>query len=167
MAFLPIPDRVYKSVLEIDPAELSGRGIKLLLADLDNTLARYGQTDPDPAVLAWRVRLRGAGVELFLLSNSRRPHRVSHYAGALDMPVLGHAGKPNPKGYLAAMEQMGYTRGETAMVGDQIFTDIWGAKRAGILALLVEPMELKGNPGRYLRYGVEAPFRIAGKRREI
>lgn len=165
MPFSLVPDRVYGSVLEIDPHRLAAHGITLLLADLDNTLARYGQRDPDPAVAAWRENLRGAGVALFLLSNSRRPERVRHYAQALDIPVLGHAGKPAPKGYREAMERMGRTPDQTAMVGDQIFTDILGARRAGILALMVEPIELRGNPGRYLRYGVEAPFRALGKRK--
>lgn len=160
-----IPDRVYKSVCEIDPAALAARGITLLLADLDNTLARYGQPDPDPEVLAWRARLREAGVELFLLSNSRRPDRVNHYAGALDMPALGRANKPGVKGYRAAMEHLGRVPAQTAMVGDQIFTDILGARRTGVLALLVEPIELGGNPGRYLRYGIETPFRALGRRR--
>lgn len=164
MSVLPIPDRVYQSVLDIDPADLMKRGIRLLLADLDNTLARYGQPQPDPAVTAWRGALRVAGVELFLLSNSRRPARVSSYGKALDIPVLGRAGKPGPGGYHAAMERMGASAQETAMVGDQIFTDILGAKRAGITALLVEPIALKGNPGRYLRYAAELPFRAAGRR---
>ncbi len=163
MAILPVPDGVYQDVTKIDPHWLAEQGITLLLADLDNTLTRYGQPDPDSAVLAWRERLRMAGVELFLLSNSRRPNRVAHYAEALDIPALGHAGKPNLKGFLAAMERMGRTAAQTAMVGDQIFTDILGAKRAGITALLVEPIALAGNPGRYLRYFAETPFRNAGK----
>lgn len=108
MAFLPIPDHVYQKVTDIDPEELRRWGIRLLLADLDNTLARYGQTDPDSEVVEWRKRLRSAGIELFLLSNSRRPHRVGHYEQALEMPVLGHANKPSRKGYRAAMERMGY-----------------------------------------------------------
>lgn len=165
MALFPIPDGVYRSVLALDPAWLAARGVKLLLADLDNTLVRYGQPDPPPEVVQWRENLRGAGVELFLLSNSRRPTRVSHYAQVLDIPVLGHANKPSPKGYHAAMARMGCTPQETAMVGDQIFTDILGAKRAGVLALLVEPIALGGNPGRYLRYAVETPFRGLGRRR--
>lgn len=165
MAFLPIPDHVYQKVTDIDPEELRSRGIRLLLADLDNTLTRYHQKDPDPEVVAWRGRLQSAGIELFLLSNSRRPTRVSHYAEALELPVLGHANKPSRKGYRAAMERMGCAPEATAMVGDQIFTDILGAKRAGVLALLVEPMELAGNVGRYLRYIAETPFRAAGKRR--
>lgn len=164
---LPIPDRVYQSVLDIDPVRLRAEGVTLLLADLDNTLTRYGQREPDGPVLAWRARLRDAGVVLFLLSNSRRPTRVNRYAQILDIPALGHAGKPGRAGYLAAMEQMGRTPGETAMVGDQIFTDILGARRAGITALLVEPVALGGNPGRYLRYAVETPFRAAGRRRTL
>ena len=51
------------------------------------------------------------------------------------------------------------------MVGDQIFTDVLGACRAGVVPLLVEPIRLAGNPGRYLRYAVETPFRLLGKRR--
>lgn len=165
MAFFPIPDQVYKHITEIVPKALVSRGIKLLLADLDNTLAQYGQNEPDAAVVEWRVRLRDAGVTLFLLSNNRRPTRVGQFAKALGAPVLGHANKPSTRGYRAAMERMGCGPEETAMVGDQIFTDILGAKRVGILALLVEPMECKGNPGRCLRYAVETPFRAAGRRR--
>ena len=62
------------------------------------------------------------------------------------------------------MEAMGRTPEETAMVGDQIFTDILGARRSGVLALMVEPIELRGNPGRYLRYAAETPFRALGRR---
>ena len=151
MAFSLIPDRVYSSIFEIDGTELSRHGVSLLLADLDNTLAKYGQPE--------------AGVELFLLSNSRKPTRAGHYARCLEVPYLGHAGKPRTEGFFRAMEQMGRTPAQTAMVGDQIFTDILGAKRAGVLALMVEPMELRGNPGRYLRYAGEEPFRALGRRR--
>ena len=102
---------------------------------------------------------------LFLLSNSRKPRRAEHFATALGIPFLGRAGKPKTGGFLRAMEQMGRAGAQTAMVGDQIFTDILGAKRAGILAIMVEPIQLAGNPGRYLRYAVEEPFRALGRRR--
>ena len=164
MGFSLIPDRVFSSVAEIRPEWLTARGITLLLADLDNTLVRYGPGDPAPEVLAWREGLRTAGVELFLLSNSRKPDRPGRYAKRLDIPYLGHAGKPGTAGFEQAMARMGRTAGQTAMVGDQIFTDILGARRMGILALLVEPIQLAGNPGRYLRYAVEQPFRALVKR---
>ena len=63
------------------------------------------------------------------------------------------------------MEQTGRTPEQTAIVGDQIFTDILGGRRAGITALLVRPIRLAGNPGRYLRYWVETPFRLVARRR--
>lgn len=165
LPFSLIPDRVYGSVLEIDPRELAGRGITLLLADLDNTLAKYGQAGPDGALTAWKDALGEVGVALYLLSNSRKPGRAARFAEALGIPYQGRAGKPSPQGYYNAMERLGRTPAQTAMVGDQIFTDILGARRAGVLALMVEPIELAGNPGRYLRYGVEAPFRALGKRK--
>ena len=165
MPFSLVPDAVYNSIFEITGEKLARQGITLLLADLDNTLARYGQPEPEPAVLAWRRELEEAGVELFLLSNSRKPDRVRRYASCLDVPYVGHAGKPRTKGFEAAMRQAGRTPAQTAMVGDQIFTDVLGAKRAGVTALMVEPIRLAGNPGRYLRYGVEEPFRALGRRR--
>lgn len=160
-----IPDGVYPSIYAIDPHGLAGRGITLLLADLDNTLAKYGQAEPDDRVRDWKEALAGAGITLFLLSNSRKPGRASHFAQALGIPYLGRAGKPGKAGYLRAMEQMGASPAATAMVGDQIFTDILGARRSGVLALLVEPVELAGNPGRYVRYAAETPFRALGRRR--
>ena len=165
MGFSLIPDEVYASIYDIDGAVLARRGITLLLADLDNTLAKYGQPEPDSALLAWKEGLAAEGGDLFLLSNSRKPRRAEHFAKALGIPFLGHAGKPKSGGYLRAMERMGRTSAQTAMVGDQIFTDILGAKRAGILAIMVEPIQLAGNPGRYLRYAVEEPFRALGRRR--
>ena len=165
MAFSLIPDGVYPSVYQIDGKVLAKRGITLLLADLDNTLAKYGQPEPDPALQAWKDDLAAAGVDLFLLSNSRKPKRPEHFAKALGIPFLGHAGKPKSGGFLRAMEQMGRTSAQTAMVGDQIFTDILGAKRTGVFALMVEPIELAGNPGRYLGYAVEEPFRALGRHR--
>lgn len=99
MAFSLIPDRVYSSIFEIDGTELSRRGVSLLLADLDNTLAKYGQPDPEPAVQQWKCGLAEAGVELFLLSNSRKPARAGHYARCLEVPYLGHAGKPRTEGF--------------------------------------------------------------------
>ena len=61
---------------------------------------------------------------------------------------------------------MGAEKGQTAIVGDQVFTDILGGNRAGISTILVEPIRLAGNPGRYLRYAAEWPFRLLSGRGE-
>ena len=165
MPISPIPRGVYPSVAAIAPQKLAARGVRLVLADLDNTLAPYGEEEPDPAVAAWKERLERAGITLYLLSNSRRPGRAQRFAQRLGIPYQGRAGKPKKKGYLLAMERMGCAPEETVMVGDQIFTDTLGANNAGVAPLLVEPIRLSGNPGRYLRYAAETPFRLLGRGR--
>ena len=165
MAFLPIPDGFYDTIFDIRAEALTARGITLLLADLDNTLVPYKTPLPTQELIQWRQELARGGVELFLLSNSRKPGRPQRFADALGIPFIGHAGKPGRRGYRSAMEQTGRTPAQTAIVGDQIFTDVLGGKRAGVTALLVRPIRLAGNPGRYLRYAVETPFRLAARRR--
>ena len=165
MAFSLLPHWTGNSIFDIDPAALARRGITLLLADLDNTLVPYGVPEPTEAVRAWKEALAAAGVTLFILSNNRHPQRPERFANALGVPFLGHAGKPKTGGFYRAMEQMDRTSAQTAIVGDQIFTDILGGRNAGVLTLLVEPIRLAGNPGRYLRYAAEWPFRILAKRR--
>lgn len=154
-----------QSILDIDPAALARRGIRLLLADLDNTLVPYGVPEPTEQVRAWTAALAEQGVTLFVLSNNRHPDRPGRFSRSLGVPFIGHAGKPKPGSFYRAMEQMGCTAAQTAIVGDQIFTDILGGRNAGVFTLLVEPIRLAGNPGRYLRYAVEWPFRALTKRR--
>lgn len=136
------------------------------MADLDNTLCRYGEGEPSLELKQWLDDLQRHGIELFLLSNSRKPGRAQRFAQNLGIDFLGHAGKPKRKGFVAAMARHQVVPEQCAMVGDQIFTDILGANRSGVRSILVRPIELAGNPGRYLRYGVELPMRwLARKRR--
>ena len=132
-----------RSIFDIEPAALARRGIRLLLADLDNTLAPYGEPEPTQAVRDWAAALGEQGITLFVLSNNRHPERPRRFSQALGVPFLGHAGKPKPGGFRRAMEQMGCTPEQTAIVGDQLFTDVWGAKRAGMHTILVKPIHPK------------------------
>lgn len=147
-------------IYTLTPALLKQLGVHLLLADLDNTLAAYGQELPDARLIAWYQALREQDIVLFVLSNSRSKTRAPIFCTALGAPYLAHAGKPKPQGFLQAIKQMNCQPKETLMVGDQIFTDILGANRAGIRSVLVRPIRLAGNPGRYLRYAAELPFRL-------
>ena len=162
MSFSLIPCGVYERVTDISPQKLAQKGIKLVLADLDNTLVPYKVTEPGPELFRWKEELEANGITLFLLSNSRKPGRPGAFAEKLGIPFIGHAGKPKRKGYLEAMERMDCTPAQTVMVGDQIFTDTLGAHNAGVTPLLVKPIRLAGNPGRYIRYGGETPFRLLG-----
>jgi len=164
VAFSLIPLEHYPSIFEIDPVELYGRGITLLLLDLDNTISPYRSTEPTEELREWIASLRAVGVEPFILSNSRKPTRVLDFAERLGVPFLRRAGKPSRDGFRAAMAQMGRQAPETAMVGDQIFTDILGANRAGLCSILVRPLRMD-TIFRILRFGIETPFRIGAKKR--
>ena len=165
MALSPIPRGVYPSITDISPQMLARKGIRLVLADLDNTLVAYRVTEPPAELMAWKQALEAAGIRLFLLSNSRKPGRAKNFAEKLGIPYQGRSGKPKRAGYLRAMERMEAKPEETVMVGDQIFTDTLGANNAGVTPLLVRPIRLAGNPFRYVRYAIETPFRELGKRR--
>ncbi len=165
MPFSLIPRGVYPSVTDIRPEALAAKGIRLVLADLDNTLSPYRVEEPSDEIRAWKADLEAHGITLFLLSNSRKPGRAMRYAERLGIPYQGHSGKPKKHGYLTALERMGCRPEEAVMVGDQIFTDTLGANCAGVTPLLVEPIRLAGNPGRYIRYAAETPFRELGRRR--
>lgn len=150
-------------IYQITGRALARRGIRLLLADLDNTLVPYGVPLPDEKLKAWRDGLAENGVTLFILSNNRHESRPRTFADALDVPYIGHAGKPRTASFAQAMERMEVGPAQTAIVGDQIFTDVLGGNRAGVATILVRPIRLAGNPGRYLRYAVEVPFRLLSR----
>lgn len=166
MAFLLTADIVCDSIYDIDLSALKAAGIQLLLADLDNTLVPYGVPLPTDEVRAWNEQLKEAGVTLFVLSNNRHADRPRIFSEGLGIPFIGHAGKPQSGSFFKAMEQMGVTTEQTAIVGDQIFTDILGGSRAGVTTILVKPIRLAGNPGRYVRYAAELPFRLLSGRKK-
>ena len=149
-----------KSIYELTGAALAGLGFTLLLADLDNTLVPYGVPRPDGRLREWRDDLAAHGVTLFVLSNNRHESRPRIFCDALEVPYIGHAGKPKTASFYRAMERQGAAKEQTAIVGDQIFTDVLGGNLAGVSTILVEPIRLAGNPGRYLRYAAEWPFRL-------
>jgi HAD superfamily phosphatase (TIGR01668 family) len=166
MPFPLIPDRRYRSIHDIDPGDLQGKGVRLLLADLDNTVAPYHIPLPTPEILAWRDELAACGIRLFILSNNRGATRAQNYCRALGVPFLAHAGKPRRAGFERAMREMGAAPEETLVLGDQIFTDVLGARRAGLPVWLVRPADIRRNPLRALRYLLEQPFRLSAPKGE-
>lgn len=165
MALPLIPGCVLDSIYELTPEALSAPGIRLILADLDNTLAPYEESVPSPALRQWKETLEAAGIALFVVSNSRKSRRCPDFCEALGIPYVRHAGKPGTRGFREALARAGVPADRAVMVGDQIFTDILGANRAGIATVLVKPMAWGKNPGRFLRYAAETPFRLLGKQK--
>ena len=156
---LPIPDFSCRDVTAITPEFLRSKEIRLLMLDLDNTIAPYKTTRPQSAVLDWAREVRTAGVDLYFVSNSKRPDRVEHFAEILDIAYIKAARKPSAKAVIRVMKEYGFAPECCALVGDQIYTDVWAARRAGCRSILVHPIKFT-NPFLFLRYMAEAPFRV-------
>ena len=165
MALLPVPAYVADSIYDIAPQSLCSAGVRLVLCDLDNTLTPYEESLPSPALQAWKKELEAAGILLYVVSNSRKSRRCPDFCKALGVPYVRHAGKPSRRGFRQALQDTGLSAQQAVMVGDQIFTDVWGANRAGIRSILVKPLAWGKNPLRKVRYAAETPFRILGKRK--
>ena len=165
MPFSLIPDQVFDRYTRITPQFLRERGVRLRLCDLDYTLAPRSVSRPDGELRRWLEECRAAGVTVAILSNNRSTRRVEAFCGELGISYVGHAGKPAVRGYRQAMDRAGIGPAHTAMLGDKLLTDVLGAKRSGVLALMVEP--LGGPVGAWNRvlHGLQRPFKWAAKRR--
>jgi HAD superfamily phosphatase (TIGR01668 family) len=159
MAVLPIPDLMENNIYTLTPEVFIDRGVKLVLLDVDNTIAAYTDSSPTESLLRWAERMRAGGLTLFLLSNNRGP-RPEIFARALGISYVKKAWKPFPKVMRQVMAQEGVTGGETALVGDQIYTDALCAKLCGAMAVVVHPIAFS-NVLLAFRFGLEFPFRLA------
>lgn len=159
MSFSFKPDYVFDDYRAVTPKLLRALGVRLLLADLDYTLAPKRQGEPDEMLRAWVEALRAAGVTLSIVSNNRSSARVERFCGSLGISYVGHAGKPGTRGFREAMRRYGASAAETAMLGDKLLTDTLGAKRGGVRMLMVEP---KGGPAgawNHVLHALQEPFK--------
>lgn len=134
--------RLYKKdIYDIDYKGLYDRGFRAILFDIDNTLTTHG-TKADSSNVAFFKNLRDIGFKTCLISNNKE-ERVLPFAQTVDSPYIYKANKPSKRGYKKAMELLEVKDTQTAFVGDQIFTDIWGANSAGVYSILVDPISPK------------------------
>ena len=165
MPFSLIPDRVFDRYSDITAQMLLDRGVKLLLCDLDYTLAPRAVAVPDDALRRWLGEMRSAGITVMILSNNRSGERVDTFCKDLGIPYVGHAGKPSRRGYREAMQKAGVSAAQTAMLGDKLLTDVLGAKRSGVLALMVEPLGGPVGTWNHVLHLLQRPFKFISKRR--
>lgn len=132
------------------------KGIQGLIFDVDNTLALH-DAPADEKAAALFARFRQLGLKTCLLSNNKEP-RVKAFAQAVGAHYVFKGGKPGIKGYQKSMELMGTDREHTVAVGDQLFTDILGANRAGIYSILVTPIDPKEEIQIVLKRFLERPI---------
>lgn len=135
------PDRWEESTYAIDFEQLYEDGIRGLIFDIDNTLVPHGAPADERAIRLFE-RLKALGFKCCLLSNNRES-RVRMFNEKIGVDYVYNAHKPSTRNYRRAMSIMGTDEKTTVFIGDQLFTDVWGAKRTGIMGILVKPIHPK------------------------
>jgi uncharacterized protein len=146
------PDRTTRRLADISLEQLAAQGVRAIILDLDNTTLGYGRDDISTEVKAWTARALERGFSLVLLSNNftKRAQRVS---AELGIAAIAGALKPLPHGFARARALLGTSKAQTIVIGDQLFTDVLGARLAGLRAILTDPIEPKDWLGtRVLRF---------------
>lgn len=132
------PDEYVASTYVIPFEELYEEGYRGIIFDIDNTLVMHGAPADERAKKLF-AKLKELGFACCLLSNNQEP-RVKMFNEDVQVNYIFNAHKPSIVNYEKAMELMGTDKSNTIFVGDQLFTDVWGAKRTGIRNILVKPI---------------------------
>ena len=135
------PDEIQESTYEIDFEELYKKGYRGVLFDIDNTLVKHGADATEQAKALFQ-KLEEIGMRSCLISNNKE-ERVKRFNKDIGTQYIYDAHKPSGKNYKKAMELMGTNLGNTIFIGDQLFTDVYGAKRIGMKNILVRPIDPK------------------------
>ncbi|MEG1802181.1 MAG: YqeG family HAD IIIA-type phosphatase, partial [Lachnospiraceae bacterium] len=149
------PGELKDSVYGIEYRQLYQQGYRGLIFDIDNTLVPHGAPADEKAVELFK-ELKKIGFSACLLSNNQE-ERVKSFNCDIQVQYIFNAHKPAKANYLCACQRMGTTIHNTIFIGDQIFTDILGANRAGIRTILVEPIHKKEEIQIVLKRYLERP----------
>lgn len=135
-----LPKLYVDSINEITAERLRNNGIEGLILDIDNTLVPNHVADADENALRWIESMKMSGFKLCIVSNGARK-RVVRFNERLKLYAIHRAMKPAKKSFLKAGRLLGLQNHQIAVVGDQIFTDIYGGNRAGMFTILVKPID--------------------------
>ncbi len=136
------PESYATRLCHVSLDDLAARGFRGIIVDLDNTLVGYGQDHLAPDDAAWIAAARTRGFRICLVSNNFTG-RVLRVGAQLGVPAIASALKPLPRGFIAALRILGTAKRHTVVVGDQLFTDVLGAKLCGLQSILTEPIVAK------------------------
>ena len=142
MGKVPVPTAKFRSVQEITPEVLKHYGIRCVLTDLDSTLVPHAFPEPDDFARKWLDTMRGAGIPVCIISNNSR-RRTAPFAAEAGVAYFYRAYKPSVKYVEKALKVLGCTADEAVFIGDQLFTDIRTAQKAGMKSFLVDPVGTK------------------------
>ncbi len=140
------PDIKLERVTDISVEILKKYNINALILDVDNTLStHHGQILTD-GLPKWLDYMKQNDILLTVLSNSKEA-RVMPFAEKIGLDYISLGLKPLPFGYLRALKALGTKRKNTAIVGDQIFTDVLGGNAVGLKTVLLTPIKLETTAG--------------------
>ncbi len=136
------PEMIVDRVQDIDLEVLRNRNIKGLILDIDNTLVPNHVKDADENAVKWIERVKSSGFKTCIVSNASRK-RVVRFNERLKIFALHRASKPGTAAFKKALRLMELKENETAVIGDQIFTDVYGGNKLGAFTILVKPIDSK------------------------
>jgi len=148
------PDYYYESVFLIPYEKLYNDGIRGIIFDIDNTLTAFNQHNPPAKITALIRRLGRMGFKLCLVTNNTNK-RLNTFNKSLGIDGIANAAKPMKRSFRQAMKTMGTTPDSTVIVGDQLFTDIWGGRRMGLTTILVKPITYRDFVWVYAKRAIE------------
>ena len=140
-----MPDLTLGSYRELTPSLLEKLGASAIISDIDNTLATYDEPIACEEIRDWLDRVEASGVRIAFISNNNED-RVYMFNSVHGYLTQSRAGKPGTRKLKKLLKRMGAERSAACMIGDQIFTDVLCAHRAGIRALMVRSMDVTGRP---------------------
>jgi HAD superfamily phosphatase (TIGR01668 family) len=158
------PDHYYDSIFEIPYKELKEKNIQALIFDIDNTLAPYNIRRPPEKTSNLLNRLQKMGFKVCLLTNNRKG-RLKSFNEFLQLPAYHRSFKPMGSKARKAMKVMGVTPESTALIGDQVLTDIWCGNRLKVKTILVKPISKKDFVTVRMKRGVEKSILKAYKKK--
>ena len=135
------PDLMLDRVQDIDLDILKRENIKGLILDIDNTLVPHGK-EADEKAVAWVEKVKASGFKVCIVSNASNK-RVIKFNERLKVFAIHRASKPGSKAFLKAVRLMDIKPAEAAVVGDQIFTDVYGGNKLNMFTILVKPIDRK------------------------
>lgn len=152
-----LPDYMFDKFDDVTPEFLLNMDIKYLLIDIDNTLAPYEEELPNERVISWFKSLEENGIKSVLVSNNHAD-RVELFNSKLGLPAFADCHKPSPKRLREYAKAIDAEIEKTSALGDQIFTDVWGAKKIGARAIIVPPIRDKKTLFFRFKRWLEKPF---------
>lgn len=152
-----MPDYMFDSVYDISADFLLSIGKSVLISDIDDTLATYAENEPSEELCKWIASLRQRGILIAFASNNSKK-RVDRFNQRLGFFAMHKIKKPSKRAVMRTMKHFHVLKDQICFLGDQLFTDVWAAKRAGVTSILVKPIGKPRNAFFRFKRSLEAPL---------